>query len=118
MSVRVVSIEDDGVAALACAGEINALAMRKEAGGLTGVLGDNWPTRRVALDLSEASYMDSAAIGWLLSIHKKFGDAGGRLVVYGLHPNVQRVVEIMRINQVLELADNRDDALRRARGGG
>lgn len=118
MSVKVVSIEDDGVASLACAGEMNALEMtgNAEGGGLRAVLGDGWAKRQVALDLGESSYMDSAAIGWLLSLHKAFDDAGGRLVIYGLHPNVKRVVEIMRIDKVLNLASDHDHALQRLRG--
>lgn len=116
MSVKVVAIEDDGVATLACAGEMNALEMSTNGKGLKDVLGDDWASRRVALDLSEASYMDSAAIGWLLSLHKGFGDAGGRLILFGTHPNVRRVIEMMRIDKVLDLADDREHALKRLRG--
>ncbi len=116
MSVKVVSIEDDGVAVLACAGEMNALEMTANGCSLTDILGQNWASRRVALDLSQASYMDSAAIGWLLSLHKKFSDQNGKLMVFGLHPNVQRVIDIMRINQVLNLAQDKAHALKRLRG--
>ena len=117
MSIKVVSIEDDGVAALACVGEMNGLAMSSDGGGLQDALGEGWAGRPVALDLSEASYMDSAAIGWLLSLHKQLSGAGGRLVLHGLHPNVKRVIEIMRIDQVLDLAESRGHALECLRGG-
>ncbi|MFN3167976.1 MAG: STAS domain-containing protein [Phycisphaeraceae bacterium] len=116
MSVKVVAIDDDGVATLACAGEMNALEMTTQGKGLKGVLGDDWASRNVALDLSEASYMDSAAIGWLLSLHKAFSDAGGRLILFGTHPNVRRVIEMMRIDKVLDLAEDREHALKRLRG--
>ncbi len=116
MSIKVVAIEDDGSAMLACAGEMNALEMTGDGGGLRGTLGEDWAAKKVALDLGEASYMDSAAIGWLLSLHKAFGEAGGRLILFGLHPNVQRVIEIMRIDQVLDLAEDAMHAKKRLRG--
>lgn len=116
MSMKVVSIEDDGVATLACAGEMNALEMTGDGGGLKELLGEGWASRKTALDLSEATYMDSAAIGWLLSLHKSFCQAGGRLVVFGMHPNVRRVIDIMRIDQVLDLAEDRQHAVKRLRG--
>jgi len=116
MSVKVVAIEDDGVATLACAGEMNALEMSTDGKGLKDVLGDEWASRKVALDLSEASYMDSAAIGWLLSLHKAFDEGDGRLVLFGTHPNVRRVIDMMRIDKVLDLAENREHALKRLRG--
>ena len=116
MSVKVVAIEDDGVATLACAGEMNALEMTANGGGLKDVLGEGWASRRVAMDLGGATYMDSAAIGWLLSLHKSFEQEGGRLILFALHPNVRRVLDIMRINQVLDLAEDRQHALKRLRG--
>lgn len=116
MSIKVVSIEDDGVASLACTGEMNALEMTGNGGGLEKSLGEDWASKQVALDLGEVSYMDSAAIGWLLSLHKAFTNAGGRMVLFGIHPNVKRVIDIMRIDRVLSLAEDHDHAIKRLRG--
>ena len=116
MSLKMVSIEDDGIAVLACDQELDGLALSSnESQALPKVLGDKWAGKRVALDLSATAYIDSAAIGWLLSIHKKFREGKGRLVIHGLQPSVQRVIEMMRIHQVLDLADNREQALARLR---
>lgn len=116
MSIKVVSIEDDGVASLASDGEMNGLAMSNDGGGLKDVLGEGWDQRQIALDLSEATFMDSAAIGWLLSLHKSLGEGGGRLILHSIHPNVQRVIDMMRIHKVLNLANDHDHAMQRLRG--
>lgn len=120
MSIRVDSIEDDGVAVLASSDELNAFVMDAEGNdskGLQGLLGEDWAERRVALDISEADYIDSAAIGWLLLMHKSFKEAGGRLVIFGLTPGVKRVINLLRIEDVLNLSTDRDSALVRVRGG-
>lgn len=116
MSVRMIGIEDDGIAALACDEQLDGLAMTAEGDApLRKVLGEGCYKKRVALDLGQTAYIDSAAIGWLLSSHKAFKDAGGRLVLHSIQPGVQRVIDMMRINKVLELADDQDQALSKLR---
>lgn len=119
MSVKVLSIEDDGVAAVACEGELNGLGMNNgDVADLKPQLGDDWAQRRVALDMTGASYMDSAAVGWLLSLHKAFQQSGGQMVVCGIQPEIRRVIELMRIDQVIPIVADRDEAMRRLRAGG
>jgi len=116
MSVKMVSIEDDGVAVLASDQELDGLALSaSDSNTFQKVLGEKWASKRVALDLGATAYIDSATIGWLLSTHKHFREGGGRLIIHGLQPSVLRVIEMMRINQVLELASDRDQALARLR---
>lgn len=119
MSIKVLSIEDDGVAAIACEGDLDGLAMNNgDTADLEEHLGEGWANKRVVLDLSESEYMDSAAVGWLLSLHKAFEKAGGRLVVCGIQPPVKRVLELMRIEQVVPMAEDREAALEQVRAGG
>lgn len=116
MSVKMVSIEDDGIAVLASDRELDGLALSvTDNNTFQKVLGESWAAKRVALDLSATEYIDSATIGWLLSTHKNFSEGGGRLVLHGLQPSVLRVIEMMRINQVLELAADREKALAKLR---
>lgn len=116
MSVKMIGIEDDGIAALACEEQLDGLAMTADGDApLRKVLGEGCYAKRVALDLGQTAYIDSAAIGWLLSSHKAFKDAGGRLVLYALQPGVQRVIDMMRIGTVLEIAKDREHALTQLR---
>jgi len=114
--VKVLSIEDDGLALLACEGELNGLLMDNgESEGLEEHLGKDWTGRRVVLDMQDASYMDSAAVGWLLSLHKALTNNGGALVVCGVQPAIKRVIELMRIHEVLPIVETREQAIRRLR---
>lgn len=118
MSVKIVSVQGDGVAVLACEGELNGLNMNNgEVADLKPQLGDDWASRKVVLDMSEASYMDSAAVGWLLSLYKKFTEAGGKLVVCSVQPEVGRVIELMRIHLVIPIVKDREEAMARLEEG-
>ncbi|MFK7790309.1 MAG: STAS domain-containing protein [Phycisphaeraceae bacterium] len=111
MSLTVVSIEDDGVASLNCGDDMNALAMCEEFTELKDLVGVDWMSRKIALGFSEASYIDSAAIGWLLSLHKTMQESGGKLVLHSMSASVRRVLTMMRLESVLNLADDHAQAL-------
>jgi anti-anti-sigma factor len=111
MSLKAVSIEDDGIASLACAEEMNALTMSEDFGELKDLVGIDWASRKIALGFAEASYIDSAAIGWLLSLHKTMDEAGGKLVLHSMLPSVRRVLTMMRLENVLNLADDHEQAV-------
>lgn len=111
MSLTVVSIEDGGVASLNCGDDMNALAMCEEFTELKDLVGVDWASRKVALGFSEASYIDSAAIGWLLSLHKTMTESGGKLVLHSMSPSVRRVLTMMRLDSVLNIADDHGQAI-------
>lgn len=120
MSVKVESTEDDGVVLLACYGELDGLQMPEGDGdekGMKDLLGQGWASERIVLDMSGATYIDSAAVGWLLSLHKGFTKAGGKMVVCALQPTVRRVIELMRIQQVIPIVDDKGQALAKLREG-
>eukprot|EP00752_Nemacystus_decipiens_P014121 g12557.t1 len=110
MSLIVVSTDDDGVALLDCSDDMNALAMCEEFTELKSLLGSDWAGKKVAIGFADVSYIDSAAIGWLLSLHKAMNEAGGKLVLHSMSPSVRRVLTMMRIDsttpQMIDLADH------------
>lgn len=111
MSLKVVSIDDDGLASLSCGDDMNALAMCEEFTELKDLIGEDWASRKVAMDFSETSYIDSAAIGWLLSLHKTISESGGKLVLHSMSKSIRRVLAMMRLESVLQLAENHDQAV-------
>ena len=112
MSLNADSVEEDGVALLNCGDDMNALAMCEEFTELKDLVGEDWAERPIGLGFSEASYIDSAAIGWLLSLHKKMDQAGGKLVLHSMSPSVQRVLTMMRLDSVLNIVEEKADALK------
>lgn len=111
MSLKVVSIEESGVASLNCGEDMNALTMCEEFTELKDLVGANWADRKISLGFSEASYIDSAAIGWLLSLHKTIDAASGKLVLHSMSPSIRRVLTMMRLESVLNLADDHAQAV-------
>ena len=117
MSITVESIQDDGVALLTSSDDMNAFVLENDSKGFQQLLGDKWKSKRVALDMSEATYIDSAAIGWLLLMNKSFTEAGGKFVIFGITPSVMRVITLLRIGDVLNITDDREQALELVREG-
>ncbi|MGB1125555.1 MAG: STAS domain-containing protein [Phycisphaeraceae bacterium] len=112
MSLTAESVEEDGVALLNCGDDMNALAMCEEFTELKDLVGEDWASQSVGLGFAEASYIDSAAIGWLLSLHKTMDEAGGKLVLHSMSPSVRRVLTMMRLESVLNIADDKSAAVK------
>jgi anti-sigma B factor antagonist len=75
-------------------------------------------TRRVVLDLSEATFIDSTAIGVLVGAATRLHELGGSLAVVCANENVLRIFEIAGIDSMLTLYGSRDEAFARpARAG-
>ena len=119
MSVTLLSNEGDGVAVLACEGELNGLLMNNgDSTDLKPQLGEQWASQNVVLDMSEANYMDSAAVGWLLSLHRSFEESGGRMILCNIQPEIRRVIELMRIDRVVPIVDERAEAIAKLKQSG
>jgi anti-sigma B factor antagonist len=59
--------------------------------------------RRVVVDLTEATFVDSTTLGVLLEALRRLGAAGGQLAVVAAHPNVTKVFEITGLDRVFAL---------------
>lgn len=71
-------------------------------------------TRRVVLDLSLATFIDSTAIGVLVGASKRLTAVGGSLAVVCTDENVLRIFEIAGIETMMTLYGSRDEALARS----
>jgi len=66
----------------------------------------------VLLSLAETEFIDSSGLSWLLECHQKFCDAGGKLVVHSVPPSVMDTLMMMRLELVLNLAEDEAAALK------
>ncbi|MGF1635096.1 MAG: STAS domain-containing protein [Phycisphaerae bacterium] len=111
MKMRLVSIEREGAVKLSCDGSITGADI--DAGGINpiqDVLGDTWTHSRIMLDMDGVSYVDSSAIGWLISTQKAVKDAGGKLVVYAVQPAVRQVLDLLKVGRVVSIVDSETEA--------
>lgn len=62
--------------------------------------------KKVLLNLSEVSYIDSSGIGELVSGFTTISNAGGRLKLLGLTKRVQDLLQITKLYTVFEVFDD------------
>ncbi|WP_170479198.1 STAS domain-containing protein [Ruegeria arenilitoris] len=67
-------------------------------------------TRRVILDLSNVEFIDSSGLGAIVASMKQLGDER-RLDLAGLHPVVEKVFRLTRMDTVFKLFNSLDEAL-------
>lgn len=65
---------------------------------------------RVVLDLSGVEFIDSSGLGAIVASMKQLG-SGRRLDLAGLHPFVEKVFRLTRMDTVFKLYPTLDDAL-------
>lgn len=75
--------------------------------------------RRLVLDLSAVSYVDSASIGCLMDIHRLLKEAGGVVRLFGLQPRVRTMISMTGVLRIVEAHEGEADALQAfaAQGG-
>jgi anti-anti-sigma factor len=111
MKLSLISI-DSGVVRVATDGKITAEDLRADAHNpFEMILGGNWASNRVCLDLSHTPYIDSSAIGWLINSHKQFKAHGGQVAIHSITPGVQKLFELLKIGKVIVLAANEASAV-------
>ncbi len=57
--------------------------------------------RKMLVDLSKVSYMDSSGLGTLVVLAGKLDRLGGKLVICGAQGKVREVIEISRVDRLL-----------------
>ncbi len=68
--------------------------------------------RELILDLHQVEFMDSTALGVIVSIFKRLKEAGGKdLKLCGLSELVKELFEITRLHKVMKLFPSREEAL-------
>jgi len=63
------------------------------------------------MSLAEVTLIDTRCLGWLVMIHRRFCEAGGKLVVHSIRPQVTEILEVLRFELILDLAEDETAAL-------
>nr|MBF0681795.1 STAS domain-containing protein [Pseudomonas sp.] len=66
---------------------------------------------KIAVDLSQLNYISSAGLRVVLVLAKRLRQASGKLVIFGLQPNVREVFDVSGFLAILNVSDTRDQAL-------
>jgi anti-anti-sigma factor len=97
------------IAVIACAGRIvegsESAALDRKVQDLQTVY------RYFVLDLREVSFVDSAGLGLLVRLLMRLRRAAGDLKLCGVAPNIQKSINVSRLNSVLTTHDDVDRAI-------
>ena len=72
---------------------------------------DQYGYRQVALDLTQTSFVTSAVLGKLITLHRRLHRANGRLVLCGLQQPVETVMRRSNLLSYFQVVNSRDDAI-------
>ena len=72
---------------------------------------DQYGYRQVALDLTQTSFVTSAVLGKLITLHRRLHRADGRLVLCGLQQPVETVMRRSNLLRYCQVVNSRDDAI-------
>jgi anti-sigma B factor antagonist len=67
--------------------------------------------RILVVDLSAVTFIDSAGLGALVGAHRRMREGGGVLRIVQPPPLVGRAFELTGLNEVLDLCEDREQAL-------
>lgn len=73
--------------------------------------------RNVLLSLEDVVFVDSRSIGWLLAVHDRFRQRGGRLTVHSIRPQAHQSLAFLHLNDVFNIAADEAAALEQADTG-
>ncbi len=71
---------------------------------------DGHDQARVAVDCSETHYVSSRVLGLLVSFCTGVCDRGGQVVLYGVTPATERVLNVTRLSTLLTVVENESEA--------
>lgn len=102
--------EQDGeVAIVRLTGRFDSSAAAAAETGLNAALGDGAP--HLAVDMTGLDYISSAGLRVLLVLAKKVQQAKGKVVLYGLRPNVREVFSVSGFDTIFSIQPDAAAAL-------
>lgn len=106
-SERALLGEGRGIVALS--GEVDLYTAPRFKDDLVGIINEG--ARDVIIDLAKVTFIDSTALGVIISGVKRLHEVGGRLFIVAATRPVAKILAITGLDKVLSIYPTRDDAL-------
>ena len=108
MDLKLHSAPGEEVLAVATGSRVTAreLVGSLDRNPLQDLLGRAWASRKVALDMGDTDFVDSAAVGWLIQTHRDLQKAGGAIVIHSVRPAVMQLFQLLKVGQAVPLLEN------------
>jgi hypothetical protein len=105
MKLTLLPLQKDNVVRVRSEG---AISRRGPDDPLPTLLGPHCYTHRVLLNLDRSPGIDTSGLCWLIDSHKRFAQAGGKMVLFAVPPVVLDVLDFVRLTPLLLIvADER-----------
>ena len=69
-------------------------------------------TKKLIIDLGKVTYLNSTAIGVLVSAHTTYAKNGGHVKLCAINKNINNIFVITKLTMVFDVADTREDAIK------
>lgn len=89
-----------------------------------GIASAAWKIRNLAetqrpqtliFDFEAVKFFSSQVLGLLLDVRKKLEESGGKVLISGINPQLNRVFKITNLDKVFQFFPNRQEAVKMAR---
>jgi anti-sigma B factor antagonist len=67
-------------------------------------------TKKIVLNLTNVDYIDSAGLGVLVALLKRIKKEQGILRISGLKPNILKIFQLTRLNQIFDIYNTEEEA--------
>ena len=95
------------------AGPLNEESNIEELGRSLFQLIDQHGYHRIAIDLSQTSFITSSVLGKLISLHRRLHRTSGQLVLFGLQDPVESVMRYSNLYEYFQVTDCLETAIAR-----
>jgi len=68
-------------------------------------------SRRILLNMTEVTYMDSSGVGELVAAHSTMSTAGGEIKLLNVSPRVRQILQMTRVDRVYEIFEDEELAV-------
>jgi anti-anti-sigma factor len=109
MDLSLLPLQNDNVLRVRTEG---AVSCRRQDDPLLALLGPHCYAHKVLLNLERSPSIDTSGVCWLVDSCKRFAQAGGKLVLYGVTPLVLDVLGFLRLNTSLPVAAHEQAAMK------
>jgi anti-anti-sigma regulatory factor len=96
--------EEKDLLYLTCQGAISLPDFQPDKEPLGKLLGPEVYSRRLLLNLEQASLLDTSGISWLIYCHETCGRSGGILVLYAIPRRVRYVLQLLQMEHLFHTA--------------
>jgi len=67
--------------------------------------------RKLVIDLATVTYIDSAAIGCLMDIHRLLQEKSGAVKLCSLQPRVETMIKMTGVNKIVDLVPDEEQGM-------